>query len=133
MWFFNLKSLILSLALSLLNSCGQPLCVAGFGQCDAPVTTTTTSTAASDLTLKFDKPSITLNQTATLTISGGTPNYKVEFTNGIAGGSFNPAIGSFSSTTSYTYTGSNSGTFTLKVTDGANKTATAPITVNPAN
>lgn len=122
--FLSFKLFLFGFGLSFLSSCGQPICVAGFGQCDAPNKPTTTTQTTSTLKLTSDKTSMLVNQTATLTISGGVSPYKIEFS-GTAGGSLSGSPGSFQSATSYTYTApASAGTFTFKVTDSATPTAT---------
>lgn len=125
--------MVLGLAISVLNSCGQPVCVAGFGQCAAPEKPITTASPTNEeLKLAFDKTEISVSQTAKLTISGGTPPYRVAFFGGLVGGTLDGDSGQLSNATTYTYTANVTGTFTFEVTDSskpAAKTARTPIVV----
>ena len=113
------KTLALCFSLVFLASCGQSVCVMGFGQCNAPEKPQTTPQATTQLSLTVSKANLKINETATLTISGGAPNYKLEF-DGVGFGSLSGTPGVFSSQTTYTYTATNqTGTVTFKVTDSS--------------
>jgi hypothetical protein len=114
-----LKKLTVCFSFVFLVSCGQSFCVMGFGQCDAPEKPQTTPQTTTQLSLTTSKASLGVNQQATLTISGGTPNYKLEF-DGAGFGTLSGTPGIFSSQTTYTYTASTqTGTVTFKVTDSS--------------
>lgn len=121
--FFNL--IVLSF---LISSCGQNVCVMGFGQCDAPEKPTQTTTA---LTLTATKTSLALNESTTLTIAGGVSPYKMEFVGTQVGtlSATGVTVGTFSTATSYTYSSSSAGTATLKVTDSASTANTKTIAI----
>ncbi len=126
--FFTLS--FVSVILLLLTSCGnEKLCVMGFGDCKAPEKPTTTLQNTNSLTLTTSKSSIAINQTATLTISGGVSPYNLQFHEAATGGlSGTPGI--FSSATSYTYTAAaTTGTTTFKVTDSASPAKTVFVSV----
>jgi hypothetical protein len=76
------KSILVGLTFLFLASCGQPVCVIGIGQCNAPEKPT--SASGGSLTVTADATTIyavsnSTNSThsATITISGGTPNYSI--------------------------------------------------------
>ena len=116
---------LIILVVTFLSACGNQICVMGFGKCEAPEKPATQTNAA--LTLTSSKASLAVNEEVTLTIAGGTPNYKIEF-DGTALGTLTATgatMGNFSSVTSWKYTAPNqTGTVLIKVTDQANPAQT---------
>lgn len=130
MRLLNSHLLISILALAFLNSCGQPVCVAGFGQCAAPEKPVTVTPSSTPLNLESDKSEIAVGETAKLTISGGTSPYKVEFLSTPVGEITPTLTSTFVSTTQYTYKGTSVIAVVLKVTDSASSPASKQITIN---
>lgn len=75
------KCTLVGLSILFLTSCGQPVCVMGIGQCDAPdkpaSSTSGALTVTSDATTIYASSSSSKPNTANITISGGTANYEL--------------------------------------------------------
>jgi len=123
---------LIILIITFLSACGNQVCVMGFGKCEAPEKPITPAPA--NLTLTPSKTTLAVTEQITLTIAGGTANYKMEFV-GTALGTLTATgatAGSFSSVTTWTYTAPNqTGTDTIKVTDQSNpaKTVSVALTI----
>ncbi len=125
----GLTFLVFVWTLLLISGCGNSVCIAGFGQCDAPEKPTTTTQPTTTLKITSDKASVAINGTATLTISGGVSPYTLQF-EGVGLGALSGSPGVASLATSYTYTApASTGTVTFKVTDNASNTAFVSVVI----
>jgi len=139
------KSILVGLTFLFLASCGQSVCVMGIGQCGAP--DKPASASGGSLTVTADATTIyavsnSTNSThsATITISGGTPNYSISivpsntnaayFLNGTTHSTSSSGISSSVVLNAETSFGSDANLI-LNVFDSANpqKTGTVFITV----
>ena len=97
-----------------IASCGNQVCVMGFGSCNAPEKPITTQTNTI-LTLTASKTSILTQEQLTFTVTGGSSPYKFEIASG--GGTLSNSV-SFTTQTTSIYTAPiTPGTITINVTD----------------
>ena len=98
-----------------IASCGNQVCVMGFGSCNAPEKPITTQTNTI-LTLTASKTSILTQEQLTFTVTGGSSPFKFEIAPG-GGGTLSNSI-SFTTQTTSIYTAPiTPGTITINVTD----------------
>lgn len=97
-----------------LASCGNQVCIMGFGSCEAPEKPITVQTNKT-LTLTAPKTSILTQEQLTFSVTGGTSPFKFEIASGLGTLS---NFGSFTAQTTSIYTAPPTpGTITINVTD----------------